>query len=84
MNISIENLNFSYNKNLEKTIDNLSLEIKEGTIIVLVGLNGSGKTTLIKLLAGLLKFDDGTIKYNGTDINLISISERSKIFYSMG
>ena len=47
---------------------------------MLLGLNGCGKTTLIKLLAGLLKEDEGTIKYNDTDLNLISIKERSKIF----
>lgn len=80
MHINIKDLSFKYNKNIPNVIDNLSLNIKEGTITVLVGLNGSGKTTLIKLLAGLLTADVGTIKYNDKEINSISIKERSKIF----
>ena len=80
MYININNLDFKYNKGLDNTINNLSLSIEEGTITVLLGLNGCGKTTLIKLLAGLLSFEDGQIEYNGTDIRKISIRERSRIF----
>lgn len=80
MHISIKDLRFKYNKNLPNVIDNLSLDIKEGTITVLVGLNGCGKTTLIKLLAGLLITEVGTISYDDKEIKSISIKERSKIF----
>ena len=50
--------------NLTKTydnfkLDNITLEIKKGSIIGLIGENGAGKTTLIKLLLGLIKKDKG-------------------------
>lgn len=80
MNINIKNLSFKYNKGLNNVIDDLSLSIEEGTITVLLGLNGCGKTTLIKLLAGLLPFNGGSIEYDNKDIRKTKIIERSKIF----
>ena len=41
----------------------LSLEVKEGEIVTLIGANGAGKTTLLKTLSGLLKPKNGTIHY---------------------
>ena len=80
MKISIKNLSFKYSKNLKNVIDDLTLTIEEGSIMVLLGLNGCGKTTLIKLLAGLLPANSGTIEYDNEDIKNISIKERSKKF----
>ncbi len=81
MNIKISNLSFKYNKKSPKNVlNNLSLEIKPGTINVLLGLNGCGKTTLIKLLAGLEKPNEGLITYDDRDLQSIKIKERSKIF----
>lgn len=80
MKISIKNLSFKYNKKLKNVVDDLSLTIEEGTIMVLLGLNGCGKTTLIKLLAGLLPANTGSIEYDSEDIKNISIKERSKKF----
>lgn len=56
----MENLSFNYNSNF--SIDDLSFKIKENSIYALTGNNGSGKTTLLRLLVGLLKPKDGTIK----------------------
>ena len=80
MHIRINDLSFKYYKSLENTIDNLSLEIKNGEIMMLLGLNGCGKTTLIKLLAGLLPYDSGSIFYDEKELKNINISDRSKIF----
>ena len=80
MYIDIKNLSFKYNKGLDNTIKDLTYSIADGTIVVLLGLNGCGKTTLIKLLAGLLTFEDGQIEYNGNDLRKISIKDRSKFF----
>ena len=78
--ITIKNLSFQYYKGNKKVLDDLSFEIKEGTINVLLGLNGCGKTTLIKLLAGLLDIKKGDISYDNKSLKNISIKERSKIF----
>ena len=81
MNIKTSNLSFKYDKKAAKPVLNsINLEIKEGTVNVLLGLNGCGKTTLIKLLAGLEKPSEGTIFYDGQDLQTIRIKERSKKF----
>ena len=81
MSIKISNLSFKYDKKATKSVlNNINLEIKEGTINVLLGLNGCGKTTLIKLLAGLEKPITGVIRYDDKDLQDIKIRERAKIF----
>lgn len=81
MSIKISNLSFKYDKKAVKPILNsLNLEIKKGSINVLLGLNGCGKTTLIRLLTGLLKPTEGQIFYDEKDLKEIKIRERSKIF----
>ena len=81
MNIKISNLSFKYDKKAAKTVLNsINMEIKPGSVNVLLGLNGCGKTTLIKLLAGLEKPLEGTIEYDDKNLQIIKIRERSKIF----
>ena len=81
MNIKTSNLSFKYDKKAAKLVLNsINLEIKEGTVNVLLGLNGCGKTTLIKLLAGLEKPSEGTIFYDDQDLQTIRIKERAKKF----
>lgn len=68
--LTLRNLTFSYPfaKDHEKALKNVSLEIRKGEKIALVGYNGAGKTTLIKLLMRLYDATDGEILYNGQDI----------------
>ena len=81
MNIKTSNLSFKYDKKAAKLVLNsINLEIKEGTVNVLLGLNGCGKTTLIKLLAGLEKPTEGIILYDEQDLQTIRIKERAKKF----
>lgn len=81
MNIKISNLSFKYDKKAAKNVLNsINLEIKPGSVNVLLGLNGCGKTTLIKLLAGLEKPLEGTIEYDGNNLQAIRVRERAKIF----
>ena len=81
MNIKTSNLSFKYDKKAAKPVLNsINLEIKEGTVNVLLGLNGCGKTTLIKLLAGLEKPTEGIILYDEQDLQTIKIKERAKKF----
>ncbi len=58
--LEVEDLTFSYQKNGDRVLDNVSLEARCGEIIGLIGSNGSGKTTLGKLIAGLFRPDSGT------------------------
>ncbi len=46
----------------------VSFEVREGETCVLFGLNGAGKTTTVQTIAGLLKPDSGSIKFDGDDI----------------
>ena len=81
MNIKTSNLSFKYDKKAAKPVLNhLNLDIKEGTVNVLLGLNGCGKTTLIKLLAGLEKPTEGSVVYGDKDLKNIKIRDRAKIF----
>ena len=56
---------FRYEGAERDTIHNLSLKIRSGEKLALVGLNGAGKTTLVKLLCGLYRPTSGEILYNG-------------------
>ena len=81
MSIKINNVSFKYDKKVaEPTLKSISLELKEGSVNVLLGLNGCGKTTLLKLLAGLERPLDGSIEYGEKELSVISIKERSKTF----
>ncbi len=51
-----------------KALDNMSLEVSEGSVYGLVGPNGAGKTTIIKNLCGIYRPDSGTITINGEEV----------------
>lgn len=59
------NMSFIYPNAKHKSIDNVSLEIKAGETIAVVGANGAGKTTLVKLLIGLYIPTSGKVVLNG-------------------
>ena len=80
MHIKIDRLSFRYLKNSPIVLNDISLELKDGGLTVLLGLNGCGKTTLIKLLAGLEKPSSGAVFYDDEDLAKISVKQRSKIF----
>ena len=65
--IKISNLTKTYGD--KKALDNLSLEIKEGSIFGLLGVNGAGKTTLLSILNGLVSMDSGSIELFGLDMS---------------
>ncbi len=63
--VEIKNLSKSYGK--LRALNNVNLDVPEGTIYGLVGPNGAGKTTLIKALVGSLKPTNGSAKVLGLD-----------------
>ncbi len=67
--IKLENVSFHYPYTEKNVLNNISLEIKKGTHVALVGLNGSGKTTLVKILMGLFKPSQGKVYMNNEDVS---------------
>ena len=65
--ISIQNVDKSYVKG-KKSVDSLTLEIKDGEIFGFLGPNGAGKTTTIKMITGILNPDKGDIFLDGKSI----------------
>jgi ABC-type multidrug transport system fused ATPase/permease subunit len=63
-----EQLGFRYPGAAQPTLSNISLHLKQGMSLALVGENGSGKTTLIKLLTRLYTPDEGRILLDGSDL----------------
>ncbi|HEY8193251.1 MAG TPA: ABC transporter ATP-binding protein [Gaiellaceae bacterium] len=66
--LSVEDVSFTYPESDRAAVDDVSLEIKKGEIVALVGENGSGKTTLAKMLAGLYRPEKGRIRWDDVDL----------------
>lgn len=64
--IVVQNLSFQYGD--RRLFDNLELTIRPGEKIAFVGESGSGKSTLLKLLAGLLKYESGTVRIGKNEL----------------
>ena len=72
--LSVENLTKIYSKNkktsvLNKALNNLSFEVKQGEVFGLLGPNGAGKTTFLSILAGTVTKTEGKINVWGFDID---------------
>ena len=90
--LEIKNLDVHYG--VIHSIKNVSLEVKQGEIVTLIGANGAGKTTILRTISGLKKPTGGTVTFEGTDITNLSAQDRvrlgishvpegRRIFYSM-
>lgn len=74
MSILVENI--SKNFGSFQALDRVNLEIKNGSLVGLLGPSGSGKSTLLRILAGLEKPDSGRIWLEGQDATKIKLQER--------
>jgi ABC-type bacteriocin/lantibiotic exporter with double-glycine peptidase domain len=78
--IEINNLSFRYKEDMPLILDDVSLKIRTGQYVAIVGQSGCGKSTLLRLLLGFEKADRGAIYYDGQDINSLDLkSLRQKI-----
>ena len=75
--LSIKNISWTA-PNGNKIINNLSLDIADGTLTVITGPNGGGKTTLAKIIAGIEIPQEGEILLDGEDITKLDVTERAK------
>jgi len=73
--IRFEHVSFTYPRGLHKALDDVSLVIRPGEKVALVGENGAGKTTLAKLLARLYEAGEGRITVDGTDIRAFRVAD---------
>ena len=78
--IEISNVSFRYHDGMPNVIDDLSLKIRPGQYVAIVGSTGCGKSTLLRLLLGFEKPQKGAIYYDGKDLAGIDLkSLRRKI-----
>ena len=70
-NLEVKDLNFNYNEEIA-VLHDISLSVKKGEIVGIVGESGCGKSTLLKLLLRFFSKDSGSINYNGIDIENIN------------
>jgi ATP-binding cassette, subfamily B, bacterial len=66
--IKVEGLSFQYWNRDQPALNDINLELPNGTVVALVGENGSGKSTLVKMLSGLYRPSAGRILVDGTDL----------------
>ena len=80
--VEIKNLSFKRGNN--HIFNDINISIPKGKITAIMGPSGTGKTTLLRLIAGQLKPDKGTIVVNGLDINKISNKNLYELRKGMG
>ncbi len=71
--IELNNVSFGYCENMPLVIDDLSLKIRAGQYVAIVGKTGCGKSTLLRLLLGFERPQKGAIYYDGKDLNSIDL-----------
>ena len=74
--IVLENVRFSYSD--KEVLHGISMKIRKGSFIALVGPSGSGKSTAARLIAGLWDTDSGSISLGGVDLRDIPLDECNK------
>lgn len=67
MMLKVDNINVYYGQ--IHTLKDVSIEVKKGEIVALIGANGAGKTTTLRTISSLLRSKTGRIEFNGEDIS---------------
>ena len=90
--LSIDKLNFSYGD--LKVLWDIDLEVLQGEIVTVVGSNGAGKSTTLKNISRLVRWNSGSVTFNGSDLSrlephevvgmgIVQVPEGRKIFPEM-
>lgn len=75
--IKVESASYSYD-NGYTAVDNVSLEVKKGENLAIIGQNGAGKTTLVKMFNGLLRPQKGKIYVDNEDVSTMTVAQISR------
>lgn len=78
-NDRLEALNLSKRYGLNLVVDNISLNVKKGEIVGLLGPNGSGKTTTFHMIGGFIKPTAGEIYLSGIKLNGLPVYQRARL-----
>ncbi len=71
--IELDHVSFRYNKDMPYVLDDLSLKIRPGEYVAVVGKSGCGKSTLLRLLLGFEKPEKGAVFFDGKDIGSLDL-----------
>ena len=71
--IELSNIYFRYNENMPYVVDGMSLKIRAGEYVALVGTTGCGKSTLMRLMLGFETPERGAIYYDGKDMSKLDL-----------
>ena len=75
--LEVNNINVFYGES--QALYDVSLKVKKGEFVTIIGANGAGKTTIMNTIMGLLKPKSGSIKYNDTELTKINPWERTNL-----
>ncbi len=73
--LTLEHVDYRYSGTTEDVLHDISLQVRRGETVALLGPNGSGKTTLVKQALGLLRPTRGTVRLYGEDIHKLSVAQ---------
>jgi ATP-binding cassette subfamily B protein len=73
--IRLEHVSFAYPGTARRVLEDVNLDLKQGSVVAIVGENGAGKSTLVKLLARLYQPDQGRILVDGVDLARIPVDD---------
>ncbi|CAN5520741.1 N/A [soil metagenome] len=81
LGVEVETVDFTHNGNEERTLHDISLDVKAGSHVAFIGPSGAGKTTLVDLLLGLVSPDSGVVRIGGVEPSLLRTSTPGLISY---
>ncbi len=76
--VEIKNVSFKYKPKDPLALDDVTMTVRKGEVVGIIGQNGAGKTTLMKCITGMLKSSSGSITINGVENSTLSAFDIAK------